>query len=447
MKTEIESRKKNDRESHCLDAARGGRCHLRQAHAGCPLVMLVLVVGLSLTVQAQRTATATATLSNEMVVAIAVTDGGSGYWEAPIVTLFGGGGTGATAAAAITNGAVSSIAVMTPGSGWSSPPEVVISAPPAQPALLDLQMVPLVRIYGLAGDTNEIQIATTLSNGPVWIPLTNVVLTGSVLEWYDRISLPGTKGFYRAVLVGAGSFPTPGLNFVWLPPGQFTMGSPDDEQDRRANEGPQTRVTLTRGFFMARCEVTQGEHLAVAGNNPSAFLGDPTRPVEQVTWHEATNYCAKLTQQERAAGRLLAGWAYRLPTEAEWEYACRAGTTNRFYYGDDPNYTRLANYAWYSESSSGTTHPVGRKLPNRWGLYDMHGNVWGWCLDWFSGSLPGGNVTDPQGPASGTYRVFRGGSWWFHPASYCRSAISAPCDPAGMTFSLGFRVVLAPVQP
>jgi formylglycine-generating enzyme required for sulfatase activity len=152
------------------------------------------------------------------------------------------------------------------------------------------------------------------------------------------------------------------------------MGSPDSEQDRERDEGPQTLVTLTRGFWMGRYEVTQGEYLAVMESNPSYFTGDTNRPVENVSWNDATNYCAKLTVRERAAGRLPAGWEYRLPTEAQWEYACRAGSTNRFHYGDDPGYTELANYAWYT-INTGSTQAVGGKLPNQWGLYDMHGNV------------------------------------------------------------------------
>jgi formylglycine-generating enzyme required for sulfatase activity len=225
--------------------------------------------------------------------------------------------------------------------------------------VLALQMVPLVTIYGSPGDTNQIETATTLGAGAVWIPLTNVVLTSSVYEWYDRISSPGMQRFYRAVQVEAGARPTPGQRFVWLPAGTFTMGSPSSEQDRYSDEGPQTLVTLTRGFWMGRYEVTQGEYLAVMGSNPSWFTGDTNRPVEQVSWNDATNYCAKLTQRERAAGRLLAGWEYRLPTEAQWEYAARAGNTNRFSYGDDPGYTELGNYGWYSSNSGGATHGVG----------------------------------------------------------------------------------------
>jgi formylglycine-generating enzyme required for sulfatase activity len=410
------------------------------------LLVLALVAGLCLAAQAQRTATAAATVINGFVVAITVTDGGAGYTEAPTVTISGGGGSGATATALVSNGAVSLIIVLTAGSGYSGSPDVIISAPyipPVDPPVLALQMVPLVTILGSPGDTNQIETATTLGAGAVWIPLTNVVLTSSVYEWYDRISPPGVQRFYRAVQVGAGARPTPGQRFVWLPAGTFTMGSPASEQDRYSNEGPQTLVTLTRGFWMGRYEVTQGEYLAVMGSNPSYVTGDTNRPVENVSWYDATNYCAKLTVRERAAGRLPAGWEYRLPTEAQWEYACRAGSTNRFSYGDDPGYTELGYYAWYTSNSIGTTHAVGGKLPNLWGLYDMSGNVWEWCLDWY-GTYPGGSVTNPQGPATGSYRVYRGGSW-NSGGSYCTSSYRDSHTPSDRSYPLGFRVALVAV--
>jgi len=159
------------------------------------------------------------------------------------------------------------------------------------------------------------------------------------------------------------------------------MGSPTNELDRWDGEGPQTAVTISRGFWMGKYEVTQGEYLEVMGSNPSRFTGDTNRPVETVTWYDATNYCGQLTQRERAAGRIAANSLYRLPTEAEWDYACRAGTSTRSSFGDDLGYTNLTNYAWYRENRGLTTHPVGQKLPNPWGLYDMHGNVWEWCQD------------------------------------------------------------------
>jgi formylglycine-generating enzyme required for sulfatase activity len=246
---------------------------------------------------------------------------------------------------------------------------------------------------------------------------------------------------------------------VWIPPGTFMMGSPTNEQDRSSIEGPQMLVHTTHGFWMGKYEVTQGEYLNVMGINPSYYNGDRsgppdndqdygldlTRPVEMVSWDDATNYCARLTAQERAAGRLPTNYVYRLPTEAEWEFACRAGTTTRFYYGDDPDYTNLANYAWFWDNSDLQTHSAGLLLPNAWGLYDMAGNVWEWCQDWYA-PYPGGNLTDPQGPVTGTYRVWRGGGWYYI-GRHLRSARRFNHLPTYTYEGLGFRVVLAFAQP
>ena len=188
---------------------------------------------------------------------------------------------------------------------------------------------------------------------------------------------------------------------------------------------------------MSKYEVTQAQYKAVMGTNPSYRKGD-NKPVESVSWHDAVAYCAKLTEQEKAAGRLPAGYEYRLPTEAEWEYACRAGTTTEYSFGNDEN--QLGAYAWYN--SIAPTHPVGQKKPNGWGLYDMHGNVWEWCLDWH-GDYPGGSTADPQGPTVGTSCVRRGGRWG-SPARYCRSATRDYSQPNFRHSGVGFRIVLAP---
>jgi formylglycine-generating enzyme required for sulfatase activity len=157
--------------------------------------------------------------------------------------------------------------------------------------------------------------------------------------------------------------------------------------------------------------------------------------VEQVSWNDAVEFCRKLTDRERAAGRLPEGYVYTLPTEAQWEYACRAGTTGA-YAGD------LGAMGWYKDNSGSTTHPVGQKRANAWGLYDMHGNVWEWCLDW-KGDYPSGNVTDPTGPSSGSHRIVRGGSW-INAALYARSANRLWFSPGFRRNFLGFRVALAP---
>jgi formylglycine-generating enzyme required for sulfatase activity len=229
---------------------------------------------------------------------------------------------------------------------------------------------------------------------------------------------------------------------VWVPPGRFTMGSPRKEKGHWFKEGPQTLVTLTKGFFIGLTEVTQGEYEAMMRTNPSQFKGDPNRPVEQVTWHQANEYCAKLRERERLAGRLPAGWAYRLPTEAEWEYACRAGTTTRFSFGDDRSYAELAEYAWFNANSGGTTHPVGSKRSNPWGLKDMHGNLREWCLDGYE-KYPGVSVVDPRGPSAyASTAAIRGGSW-NDGGGGCRSAHREEAASFYPGSSIGFRPVLA----
>ncbi|HEY3856725.1 MAG TPA: formylglycine-generating enzyme family protein [Verrucomicrobiae bacterium] len=315
-------------------------------------------------------------------------------------------------------------------------------------------------ILGYPGSTNLVQYANALDGLNPWIPLTKIVLTNSTLRVIDPTLLQGSQRFYRVQTLGATPLNVPG-DFVWIPPGQFLMGSPVTEQDRDPTEGPQTFVTITRGFYMCNHLVTQGEYLALMGNNPSAFTGDTNRPVESTEWYGATNYCATLTQVEQSAGRLPATWCYRLPTEAEWEYACRAGTTTRFSYGDDPTYTQLPNYGWYDGNSYSTnkppggsylvqgryytTHPVEQKMPNPWGLWDMIGEVSEWCLDWFA-PYSGGTAVDPQGPVSGTERVVRGGSWLDDPDG-CRSASRYGTEPETASSIYGFRVIIAPAQP
>ena len=167
-------------------------------------------------------------------------------------------------------------------------------------------------------------------------------------------------------------------------------------------------VTISRDFWMGKYEVTQSEFASVLGSNPSHFTGDSNRPVEKVTFLDALNYCEAITQRERTAGRLSTNYEYRIPYEAEWEYACRAGTTNLFSFGT--NTSVASEFAWTAENSEATTHPVGLKRPNDWGLYDMHGNVWEWCLDWFA-PYPPGPLTDPTGPAASKFKVFKGGGW------------------------------------
>lgn len=165
---------------------------------------------------------------------------------------------------------------------------------------------------------------------------------------------------------------------------------------------PVTQVRFSQGFWLGQTEVTQAQWEAVMGGNPSNFKGG-NLPVEQVRWNDAMEFCRRLTEREHAAGRLSNDLAYTLPTEAQWEYACRSGTTGD-YAGN------LDAMAWYGANSGNQTRPVRQKQANAWGLYDMHGNVWEWCADWY-GNYPGGSVADPSGAASGSYRVNRGGGW------------------------------------
>ena len=314
-------------------------------------------------------------------------------------------------------------------------------------ANVSIELVPKITVRGENGTMQRVEWSPTLGAGTVWQVLTNVTLASDSMMVVD-LAVGSAARFYRTVQTsGGGGSEPPGIRpagFVWLSPGQFTMGSPANEMDRASDEGPQTQVTLSRGFLMGKHEVTQGEYLAVMGSNPSNFKGDNNRPVETVSWNDAINYCAKLTELERAAGRLPAGYVYRLPTEAEWEYAARTGTTTRFSYGDDTGYIKLGDYAWYFGNGADTTHSVGQKLANAWGLYDMHGNVWESCLDWY-GSYPGGSLTDPRGPATGSGRVIRGGGW-LNGAGYCRAAFRDYGDTGDWRDFIGFRVVLAPGQ-
>ena len=197
-------------------------------------------------------------------------------------------------------------------------------------------------------------------------------------------------------------------------------------------------VTLTHDFWLGKYEVTQADYAAVTGKNPSNFQGDPTRPVEKVRYYEALDYCAAITRREAEAGRLSSGFAYRLPTEAEWEYACRAGSTNLFSFGDDASVAD--KYAWTLENSEAETHPVGLKQPNPWGLYDIHGNVWEWTLDWFA-EYPAGDLKDPVGPAQGIYKVFRGGSW-NHAVEFARSRNRFMMPPTNGIYFFGFLLAL-----
>ena len=227
-----------------------------------------------------------------------------------------------------------------------------------------------------------------------------------------------------------------GMEFKLIPAGTFTMGEGDDAQMDEGDDAHE--VTLTQPFKIGVHEVTQAQYEQVMGVNPSKFKG-ADHPVEMVSWTDAVEFCRRLSElpAEKAAGNV-----YRLPTEAEWEYACRAGIKAAYSFGDDESNLGeygLGEYGWCIENSDKKPHPIGSKLPNAWGLYDMHGNIGEWCQDWY-GEYPSGAVTDPTGPATGSGRVLRGGSW----SSNSGSADSANRDRIAPSFRdkwLGFRVV------
>ncbi|HUS33742.1 MAG TPA: formylglycine-generating enzyme family protein [Verrucomicrobiae bacterium] len=295
-----------------------------------------------------------------------------------------------------------------------------------------------------AGWTYPVETSTNMVN---WTLLTNIVGTGGVLRVEDQPDAAAEKRFYHVGIVP--KQPTPISDMVFIAPATFTMGSADTEPGRDAREGPLTVVTISRGYWIGKYEVAQTEYVAVTGANNSLFIYDGRLPVDWVNWNQATNFCHKLTARESAAGRLPDGYRYRLPTEAEWEYACRAGKKTPVSVGDGNSLSSAqANFDGAFPYGSGAKGPflnqttiVGVYAPNAWGLYDMHGNVWEWCQDIYD-VYPGGAVTDPKGAATGTMRVLRGGGM-SSVGQGCRSAKRDPRSPTYSTVGMGFRVVLA----
>ena len=264
------------------------------------------------------------------------------------------------------------------------------------------------------------------------------------------------------------------IEMVWIPAGTFTMGSLESEPSRNSERETQHQVTLTNGFYMGKYQVTQEQYQTVMGTNPSYFHGgsgrEPAsgevqgkRPVERVSWYDAIVFCNRLSIMEglspaynmnsstnpdswgtvptssnstwNAVTIVSGSNGYRLPTEAQWEYACRAGTTTAYNTGASIS----DNTGWYSSNSNSMTHEVGKKPANTWGLYDMHGNVWEWCFDWY-GTYASGAQTDPTGASSGTYRVIRGGGW-YNSAGPLRSANRSSYYPDFRGDYIGFRLV------
>ena len=226
-----------------------------------------------------------------------------------------------------------------------------------------------------------------------------------------------------------------GMRFVLISAGSFEMGSRDGLQDEQVTH----QVTISQPFYVGVHEVTNADGKAVDGFVPSRWKDD-SLPLESVTWDEAAAFCDALSAlpSEQAAGRV-----YRLPTEAEWEYACRAGSAVSP--SVDNEDAPLRDAAWDDRNAQGQTHPVGQTQPNAWGLYDMRGNVWEWCSDWYA-AYPAGSVRDPQGPSTGAFRVCRGGSWAY-PARFHRPTLRGWRKPTTRGASFGFRLVLSPPEP
>lgn len=231
------------------------------------------------------------------------------------------------------------------------------------------------------------------------------------------------------------------MKFALIPPGEFLMGTPPYDSLAGGDEAPRHRVRIARPFYLGVYEVTQAEYRGVIGGRPSYLPeASPSLPEVMVSWEDAVEFCHKLSQfpDERVEGRV-----YRLPTEAEWEHACRAETTTDWWCGNDPD--ALADRAWFA-SNAERTHPVGLKKPNAWGLHDIHGNVSEWCSDWYSAGYYKQPAADPRGPSTGSSRVVRGG-FWKAPATGCRSAFRAYNGPANRSPYVGFRVVAEVFSP
>ncbi len=291
---------------------------------------------------------------------------------------------------------------------------------------------------GLKPGKQETRYSESISRGKV------IDTSPSASSWVEKGSSIGlvVSGFPENYRNSVGAL------MVMIKSGTFSMGSPSSEPDRYDDERQHT-VRITKPFYMAATEVTQAQWRVVMGGNPSRFsnCGEDC-PVERVSWLDAVKYCNNLSEKEGLTSAYKINgesvtWTrsadgYRLPTEAEWEYACRAGTTTRFNIGSSDS--DLSRAGWYSGNSSHKTHEVAGKKPNAWGLNDMHGNVWEWCWDWYVKDYPGGSVTDPVAPAGGSTRVFRGGGW-YSLAGYCRSAYRSGSSPGNSRDYLGFRLV------
>jgi formylglycine-generating enzyme required for sulfatase activity len=259
-------------------------------------------------------------------------------------------------------------------------------------------------------------------------------------------SNPSTPAPKSSIAAGVITSRFTGMKLRWIPPGTFMMGSRDDDREALGSEKPAREVRITRGFYLGETEVTQGQYKAVTGESPSLFQGSEDLPVEQVSWFDAVMYANALSEKEgltpfyRIEGGSVTvpdwqGAGYRLPTEAEWEYACRGRNPGRYGFGDDAS--MFGEYGWFGGNSDGKTHEVRQRRGNGFGLFDMHGNVWEWCWDGYADKLRGG--VDPRGAESAWARVFRGGGW-YHDARGARSAYRYGISPVLRDFGLGLRL-------
>jgi formylglycine-generating enzyme required for sulfatase activity len=367
---------------------------------------------------------------NGFVIGVTITSGGNGYFVAPPVNILGTG-SNATAEASVQNGAVVGIRMSDAGFGYGTNTRVVIG-PSSYPDIGGVHLYVGIDLIAQVGSVFEIQTASSLQDPFPWTHLTNVTQSTNPQVFFDTVA--AGKAFYRVLPIPTNPSPA---QLVWVPPGTFAMGSPLTEPGRNPDE-QQHVVSITEGFWMGQREVNQPDYMATMLSNPSEFTGSAL-PVESVTWQNAVDYCAVLTRREQDAGRLPLGYVYRLPTEAEWEYATRSGSQTAYSFGDDPS--SLPQFAWFATNSGSMTDPVVTRTASPPGLFDTYGNVAEWCLDWY-GSYSLNRALDPQGPTNGVARVVRGGSW-ASIATECRSASRDSLTATNSASTVGFRTVLA----
>ncbi len=338
-----------------------------------------------------------------------------------------------------------------------------VSLPGQAETVLQANLTPTVTIDGPLGSMQQVEYTTDLANSNSW-QVAGVVRLDATPKLFVDSTASGAQRYYRTKLIGVAD-----TNMVWVPPGTFLMGSPSNEVTRSPTEGPQTPVTFTQGFLMGRYEVRIPEMIIYLTNYAYLSNGSNARyPVYFTTWQDATNYCGLRTDYERAQGMIPSDWAYRLPTEAEWEYACRAGTTTPFSFGNELRNDAVRADAWFdgnfpyptnlvvvggvTPGNSGSTN-VGSFPANAFGLCDMHGSETEWCLDAYPSSVsiqttnyayPGIAITNPVAPQLGDYAIYRGGGK-VDPAYRCRSATRRVFRVDTLN-SIGFRIVLSPTN-